>query len=125
MIAQATPAQVIRDKAYDSDRLDRPLIAEGVEMIAPNRLNHSQTQDGRPCDATYDAGPSNAPSLGSKTTAAFASYGKNLISPSKASFTWPALSCFYGGFGIPCRSFNPTVSLTQDHCISFDWTKSA
>jgi hypothetical protein len=79
MIAQATLARVIRDKAYDSDRLDRPLIAEGVEMIAPNRLNRSQTQDGRPCDATNDAGPSNAPSLGSKTAAAFASYGKNLI----------------------------------------------
>jgi hypothetical protein len=58
MIAQATPARVIRDKAYDSDRLDQPLIAEGVEMIAPNRLNRSQTQDGRPCDATNDAGPS-------------------------------------------------------------------
>ena len=40
-----------------------------------------------PCDATNDARPSNAPSLGSKTTADFASDGKNLISPSKASFT--------------------------------------
>ena len=47
MIAQSTPARVIGDKAYDSDRLDEFLAAQGVEMIAPNRLNRSQTQDGR------------------------------------------------------------------------------
>jgi hypothetical protein len=47
MIPQATPARVIGDKAYDNDRLDQLLAAEGVEMIAPNRLNRSQTQDGR------------------------------------------------------------------------------
>jgi transposase len=47
MIAQTTPARVIGDKAYDSDRLDELLAAQGVEMIAPNRLNRSQTQDGR------------------------------------------------------------------------------
>ena len=47
MIAQGTPARVIGDKAYDSDRLDELLAAQGVEMIAPNRLNRSQTQDRR------------------------------------------------------------------------------
>ena len=47
MIAQSTPARVIGDKAYDSDRLDELLAAQGVEMIAPNRLNRSQTQDRR------------------------------------------------------------------------------
>ena len=47
MIVQTTPARVIGDKAYDSDRLDELLAAQGVEMIAPNRLNRSQTQDGR------------------------------------------------------------------------------
>ena len=46
MIPQTTPARVIGDKAYDSDRLDEFLGAHGVEMIAPNRLNRSQTQDG-------------------------------------------------------------------------------
>jgi hypothetical protein len=40
MIPQATPARVIGDKAYDSDRLDQLLVAEGVEMITPNRFNH-------------------------------------------------------------------------------------
>ena len=42
-------ARLIGDKAYDSDPLDRHLEEEyGVEMIAPNRQNRSQTQDGRP-----------------------------------------------------------------------------
>ena len=76
MVPQRSPARVIGDKAYDSDRLDEILAAQGIEMIAPNRLNRSQTQDGRLCDATNDAGPSNALSPGFKTTAAFASAGK-------------------------------------------------
>ena len=37
MIAETTPARVIGDKAYDSDRLDQFLAAQGVEMIAPNQ----------------------------------------------------------------------------------------
>ncbi len=41
-------ARLIGDKAYDSDPLDRYLAEEyGIEMIAPNRENRSQTQDGR------------------------------------------------------------------------------
>lgn len=41
--------RLIGDKAYDSDPLDRHLGEEyGIEMIAPNRENRSQTQDGRP-----------------------------------------------------------------------------
>ena len=41
-------AKLIGDKAYDSDPLDRRLEEEyGIEMIAPNRENRSQTQDGR------------------------------------------------------------------------------
>jgi hypothetical protein len=47
MIAQGAPARIIGDKAYDSDRLDELLAAQGVEMIAPNRLNRSPTQDRR------------------------------------------------------------------------------
>ena len=47
MVPQRSPARVIADKAYDSDRLDEILAAQGIEMIAPNRLNRSQTQDGR------------------------------------------------------------------------------
>jgi transposase len=39
---------LVGDKAYDSDPLDRHLDEEyGIEMIAPNRENRSQTQDGR------------------------------------------------------------------------------
>jgi hypothetical protein len=35
-------------RTYDSDPLDRHLDEEyGIEMIAPNRENRSQTQDGR------------------------------------------------------------------------------
>jgi hypothetical protein len=92
MIPQTTPPRVIGDKAYDSDRLDHFLAAQGVEMIAPNRFNRSQTKTVGPCDVTNGAGLSNVQSPGSKTTAGFASAGKNLISPSKVSFTWPALS---------------------------------
>ncbi len=41
-------ARLIGDKAYDSGPLDRHLEQEyGIEMIAPNRENRSQTQDGR------------------------------------------------------------------------------
>lgn len=45
----ATPAKLIGDRAYDSDRLDRELAAQGVELIAPHRYNRSKpiTQDGR------------------------------------------------------------------------------
>jgi hypothetical protein len=92
IILETTPPRVIGDKSYDSYRLDQFLAAQGVEMIAPNRLNRCQTQGGRRWDVTSCAGPSNAPLLGFKTTADFASAGKNLISPSKASFTWAALS---------------------------------
>lgn len=41
-------ARLIGDKAYDSDPLDRHLEEEyGIKMIAPNRENRGQTQDGR------------------------------------------------------------------------------
>jgi transposase len=43
------PKRLIGDKAYDSDKLDASLLAEGVEMIAPHRKNRRKppTQDGR------------------------------------------------------------------------------
>jgi transposase len=48
-IVPDVPERLIGDKAYDSDRLDRELMQNyGTEMIAPNRANRSQTQDGRP-----------------------------------------------------------------------------
>jgi transposase len=38
----------IGDRAYESDPLDRRLKRDyGIELIAPNRENRSQTQDGR------------------------------------------------------------------------------
>ena len=44
----ASPARLIGDKAYDSDKLDARLAAEwDMEMIAPNRGGRGQTQDGR------------------------------------------------------------------------------
>jgi len=45
----AAPQKLIGDRAYDSDRLDRELAAQGVELIAPHRYNRSKpiTQDGR------------------------------------------------------------------------------
>lgn len=46
---EAKPEKLIGDKAYDSDRLDAELRAEGVELIAPHRVNRqmAKTQDGR------------------------------------------------------------------------------
>lgn len=41
------PEYLIGDKGYDSDKLDRQLVEQGVEMIAPNRANRKKTQDGR------------------------------------------------------------------------------
>ena len=44
------PAQLIGDKAYDSDKLDNRLAEErGIAMIAPHRANRlkAPTQDGR------------------------------------------------------------------------------
>ena len=39
---------MIGDKAYDSDKLDQKLRDEyGIEMIAPNLRNRTQTQDKR------------------------------------------------------------------------------
>lgn len=48
MLSSQPPGRIIGDKAYDSDKLDAELAQQGIEMIAPNRSNRSQTQDGRP-----------------------------------------------------------------------------
>lgn len=50
MVTERLPERVIGDKAYDSDKLDAQLAAQGVEMIAPHRagrLPGNRTQDGR------------------------------------------------------------------------------
>ena len=40
--------RLIGDKAYDSNRLDAELAAQGIDMIAPNHVNRlEQTQDRR------------------------------------------------------------------------------
>jgi len=47
----ALPQRLIGDKAYDSDKLDRELARQGIELIAPHRRNRRPdrvTQDGRP-----------------------------------------------------------------------------
>jgi transposase len=48
MVPGQVPERLIGDKAYDDDKLDDQMAEMGVEMIAPNRSNRSQTQDGRP-----------------------------------------------------------------------------
>jgi len=50
MLTEETPERVTGDKAYDSDRLDEELAADGIELIAPHRKNRrpeNATQDGR------------------------------------------------------------------------------
>ncbi len=42
------PRRLICDQAYDSDILDAELAQLGIEMIALNRKNRRQSQDGRP-----------------------------------------------------------------------------
>ena len=45
---QDLPERLIGDKAYDSDKLDERLLRTyGIELIAPNRVDHAPTQDGR------------------------------------------------------------------------------
>src|ERR1700758_442668 len=45
---EAKPENLIGDKAYDSDALDKALKEQGTEMIAPHRSNRTlKTQDGR------------------------------------------------------------------------------
>ena len=39
MLTNEKPERIIGDKAYDSDRLDAELEAQGIEMIAPHRRN--------------------------------------------------------------------------------------
>ena len=43
------PERLIGDRAYDSDPLDEELQEQGIEMIAPHKLNRVKvpTQDGR------------------------------------------------------------------------------
>jgi transposase len=43
------PERLIGDKAYDSDPLDEELREQGIEMIAPHKVNRkkARTQDGR------------------------------------------------------------------------------
>ena len=47
-VASAT-ARLIGDRAYDSDKLDAELAAQGIELIAPHKSNRTRapTQDGR------------------------------------------------------------------------------
>jgi len=44
------PERLIGDRAYDSDPLDARLRQQGIEMIAPHKVNRrkARTQDGRP-----------------------------------------------------------------------------
>ena len=46
---EAKPENLIGDKAYDSDPLDRELRKQGIEMISPHKSNRTakRTQDGR------------------------------------------------------------------------------
>lgn len=50
MLTREPPQRVIGDKAYDSDRLGDDLGEQGIELIAPHRINRRRetaTQDGR------------------------------------------------------------------------------
>ncbi len=43
------PKKIVGDKAYDSDKLDKALEKQNIELIAPNKENRKvKTQDGRP-----------------------------------------------------------------------------
>src|SRR5690606_40564685 len=46
---EAKPENLIGDRAYDSDKLDRELHEQGIEMISPHRKGRTakRTQDGR------------------------------------------------------------------------------
>ena len=46
---EAKPENLIGDRAYDSDKLDKELRKDGIEMISPHKANRKKpkTQDGR------------------------------------------------------------------------------
>jgi len=46
---KARPKRLIGDRAYDSDPLDEQLRQQGIQMIAPHKVNRKKasTQDGR------------------------------------------------------------------------------
>jgi transposase len=45
---EAKPENLIGDKAYDSDQLDKQMREQGTEMIAPHKCTRlKRTQDGR------------------------------------------------------------------------------
>jgi hypothetical protein len=68
----ALPQRLIGDKAYDSDKLDRELARQGIEMIAPHRCNRRRDRvTAERCAATAAAGKSNASSPGWAITAAW------------------------------------------------------
>jgi hypothetical protein len=48
MVIQEAPQNLVRDNAYDSDKLDAELRGDRIEVIAPHRSNRkNKTQDGR------------------------------------------------------------------------------
>jgi hypothetical protein len=53
----AKPANLIGDRAYDSDPLDEELCKDGIEMIAPHRANRRKppTQDRRRLSRSFSA----------------------------------------------------------------------
>jgi transposase len=41
------PQRLVADKAYDSEQLEEDLAAEGIQLIAPTRINARRQPDGR------------------------------------------------------------------------------
>jgi len=90
MLTSLTPDLVVGDRAYGSDELGDELAARGTDLIAPHRSNRcpeNKTQDGRYLRRYRRRWTWNAPSRGSRTTAACAFAGRNRRRCSRASFT--------------------------------------
>ena len=67
------PERLIGDRAYDSDPLDARLRRQGIEMIAPHKINRRKpgTQVAEPCAVIKTAGRLSDCSLGCKTFVGF------------------------------------------------------
>lgn len=46
-VGSRQPVRLIADRGYDSDPLRAELLERGIELIAPNRINHRKSQDRR------------------------------------------------------------------------------
>jgi hypothetical protein len=101
---EAKPENLIGDRAYDSDKLDAEMRAQGTEMISPHRSNRvrKRTQDGRRL-RRYER-------RWIVDTAADANFADMYLHPQETSYNLDRLLAFVASAGLEFAGFsNPEV----------------